>query len=158
MEDKYFLKGKLEGNYPYPKKDIAEYDLSYCYEKVLEKIEQYNKAHYEFPNITKPKLTANYEIIYEYFTSKKIDNVSKFVQIKLDKEQEIQELYDDIIIGVKLLTFEEYDYLVECLLKGRSENKVIEKLKSSRFLLDKIKESFIVKMAIALNVVKKRES
>jgi len=78
--------------------------------------------------------------------------------MKLDKEKEIQELYDDIVIGVHHLTCDEYVYLVECLLKGHSENFVIEKLDSTRFMFDRMKESFIVKMAIAFNVIKKKES
>lgn len=158
MQDKYFLKAKLDGNYPFPKKDIAQYDLVYCTKEVLDKINQYSVAQYEFPNIPKPKLTANYEIIYESLTPKKIDKVGKFVEMKLDKEKEIQDLYDDIVIGVHHLTSDEYVYLVECLLKGRSENFVIEKLDSTRFMFDRMKESFIVKMAIAFNVIKKKES
>lgn len=136
------------------KKELLKYDIDYCYKKVEEEVDKFISAQINYPFINAPTITCNYEVRYECFVPKKIDKVGNYVILKITKEEEIMRLYSNIVTSLKFLSKNEFTFFLECLYYKHSGNEFIRKANSSRFLLDQIKGSCVVKMARALDCAK----
>ncbi len=133
--------------------EIKCYSYEKCREEVEKKIKKYLRAHFKFINLIPPKITVNYEFRYESFTPKKIDKTSDYVADKIDSEMEALEIYNKLKQVWNRLSYNERVYTTEVLIYKKSENYAIDHMKNAtRYLLDHIKKSCIIKLAIAFNV------
>lgn len=134
------------------KKEIQKYDFDTCLEKVMKKVDDFIYYQSRYPNIPKIKITTSYEIRYEFFLPKVTDKVGNYIEQVVDTEIKIKQLYSDIALALSTLSKQEFDYFLEVLYYKKSENFLIEKIQTTRFLLKHIKTSAIIKLAIALDV------
>ncbi len=136
------------------KKELLNYDINECYNKVKEEINKYISYQFNYPYIQKPRITSNYEIRYECFVPKAVDKIGQYVEKVCTMEEKIVRLYSDISLGLSSLSKSEFTYFLNCLYFKKSENSCIEELQTTRFLFNHLKASCIVKLAIALDVAK----
>ncbi len=130
--------------------EIKEHSYEKCRLKVEEKVKKYLKATFKFMNLIPPRITVNYEMRYNSFTPNAIDKVGNYVERKVDAEREAREIYSTINQVWDRLSYNERVYFTEVLLYKHSENCAIEKMKdASRHLLKQIKESCVIKVAMA---------
>ena len=98
-------------------------------------------------------MTPKYEPRLEMFTVRKSDPVGKTVEYKFDSQEE----YDDFNMRLeKLLALMSYDeavYINDCLISSISESTVRGKLNLGKDSFKKIKNSALVRFAIAFNLV-----
>ena len=126
--------------------EIKEHSYEKCRLKVEEKVKKYLKATFKFMNLIPPRITVN----YNSFTPNAIDKVGNYVERKVDAEREAREIYSTINQVWDRLSYNERVYFTEVLLYKHSENCAIEKMKdASRHLLKQIKESCVIKVAMA---------
>lgn len=150
----YQIDEELIDNALLSKNIIQKYEFKTCYDKVLNKIDDLLYYQSKYPNIPKVKITTNYEIRYESFVPKITDKVGNYVEKVVDTELQIKQLYSDIALALTSLSHDEFEYFQEVLYYKKSENYLIDKIQTSRFLFNHIKTSAIIKLAIALNVEK----
>ena len=87
---------------------------------------------------------------YEAFKSANKDTTGDYVSKKVDAEVEALEIYNIINQLWERLSYNERVYFTEVLLYKKSENYAIEHMKDiTRHLLKQIKESCIIKIAMA---------
>lgn len=133
--------------------EIKCYSYEKCRKNVEKKIKNYLKAHFKFINLIPPKITTTYEIRYECFIPKVVDKVGKHVENEIDSEQEALEIYNALTQVWNRLSYNERVYTTEVLICKKSENYAIDRMKdASRYLLDHIRKSCIIKLALAFNV------
>lgn len=130
--------------------EIKEHSYEKCRLKVEEKVKKYLRATFKFMNLIPPRITVNYEMRYNSFTPNTVDKVGKYVEKKIDAENEAKEIFNTINKVWDRLSYNERVYFTEVLLYKHSENYAIEKMKNaSRHLLKQIKESCVIKVAMA---------
>ena len=159
------------------KKELLKYDIDYCYKKVEEEVDKFISAQINYPFINTPTITCNYEVRYECFVPKKIDKVGNYVISKITKEEEIPEEIIKSDASQKepenvpeleaepekpgaepMAAIKMPELNIPASMKNmelsKPPNEFIRKANSSRFLLDQIKGSCVVKMARALDCAK----
>lgn len=136
-----------------PKEEIDKYDLDKCYSEVKKKINEFINKQLQYPEYSRVIIRSNFTIRYECYVPKKTDKVSDTVDKKMSTEDEIRELNSDITRALGSLCKDEYTYFVECLYHKRKDSVAIGLLRTSRYLLQPIKNSCIIKLASALDVL-----
>ncbi len=131
------------------KKFLSQFNLEKTEENVLEIMNKFFKAQYKYTGILPPRMTPNYEIRYECFTSNCTDKLGNYVAKKVDTKQEIINFYNTMAGAISRMNCYERVYYTELLLNGRSERYTAEKIGVSRNGLIPIKNSCIVKIALA---------
>lgn len=126
-------------NYAETKKNVDEF---------MKKLERDSYKYYE---LTPPKMTPNYEIIYNGTQSHKTDSVGKYVEEKLDKLKELNEKYELLAEVMKRFTKEEKIYFIGSYFNKLSEVILCEKLNMGNSSLKRIKKSSIIKVALCFN-------
>lgn len=134
------------------KQVIMQYDYNKTKKKLENLIAKIAELECVFVNIKFPTITPSYEFRYECFTKKKVDKVGNYVERKLDTEAEIDELYSTLTKATELLTDSERYYFVEGILNGLSEEIIASNLNVSRTGFIPVKESCVIKMALALGL------
>lgn len=130
--------------------EIKSHSYEKCRNLVEEKVKKYLRATFKFMNLIPPRITVNYEMRYNSFTSNSTDKVGSFVERKVDAEIEAKKIYNIINQVWDRLSYNERVYFTEVLLYKHSENYAIDQMKNaSRHLLKQIKESCIIKVAMA---------
>ena len=152
MVFEYKLEDTIIDNPALPKTEIQKYDIDACYQRVLEKIDEFIKLQIQYPNLPKPRITSKYEVRYECFLKTCNDQVGNYVEKKLDEEIEMQKLYSEISLALSTLSRDEFTYFLDVLYLKKSENYFIDKIQTTRHFFKTIKASCIIKMAIALNL------
>lgn len=132
------------------KKFLSNFDLEKTEENVMQIMSDFFKAQYKFMRISPPRMTANYEIRFESISSVNgSDCIGKYVEAKLDSEKEIIKFYNVMADTIMRMNIDEKVYYTEYLLNGKSERYTAEKIGVSRKGLGLIKNSCIVKIALA---------
>lgn len=135
------------------KEDLEEYDVEAITENIIKKIREFKKSRNRFLDGYHYRMTPKYEPRLEMFTVRKSDPVGKTVEYKFDSQEE----YDDFNIRLeKLLALMSYDeavYINDCLISSISESTVRGKLNLGKDSFKKIKNSALVRFAIAFNLV-----
>ena len=72
---------------------IELFDFAKTKKNIDSFMEQIEEWKYTFLHLSPPSITQNYEIRYEQFTSNITDKVGKYVQRKVDLEQEVDYYY-----------------------------------------------------------------
>lgn len=139
------------------KQIIMQYDYQKTKEKLENLLAKISELECIFVNIKFPTITPNYEFKYECFTQKKVDKVGNYVERKLDTEAEIDELYDSLTKATQLLSDSERYYFVENMLNGLSEEIISANLNVSRTGFIPIKESCVIKLALALGIAVRKQ-
>jgi len=115
-------------------------------------LDNYVKLQYKFININPPRITAVYEARYESYVPRKSDPTGYYNQRKFDTDKEIKELYSEISDVLNKMTREELLYYNDNLLGKKSEDLTAEKLGLSRKGLKPIRNSCILKLAMAFGI------
>lgn len=131
---------------------ISHYNMELTKENVNMMLDNYIKLQYKYLNIIPPRITTSYEIRYDSFISKKSDPVGYYNERKFDTEKEVEYFYGEIRDVLQRMTSEELLYYNENLLRKKSEESTAEKLCLSRKGLKPIKNSCILKLAIAFGI------
>lgn len=132
------------------KKFLSNFDLEKTEENVIQIMNDFFKAQYQFMRISPPRMTANYEVRFESLSSVNfLDSLGKYVETKLDSEQEIIKFYNIMTDTITRMNIDEKVYYTEYLLNGKSERFTAEKIGVSRKGMTPIKNSCIVKIALA---------
>ncbi|MBE6153659.1 MAG: hypothetical protein E7166_05500 [Firmicutes bacterium] len=131
------------------KKFISQFNMEKTEENVSEIMSKFFKAQYKFTNILPPRMTPNYELRYEYITMTYSDSLGDHVADKLDTKQEIINFYNTIAGAITRMNTIERVYYVEMLLNSKSERHTADVIGVSRRLLPTIKNSCILKIALA---------
>lgn len=130
--------------------EIKNHSYEKCRLKVEEKVKKYLRATFKFINLIPPRITVNYEMRYNSFTPNAVDKVGNYVEQKIDAENEAKKIYSTINQAWDRLSYNERVYFTEVLLYKHSENYAIDKMKgATRHLLKQIKESCVIKVAMA---------
>ena len=137
------------------KKEYDMYDLDKCYIEVMKKINEFINKQIEYPEYSRVIIKNNFIVRYECYVPKKNDKVGDTVEKKMTIEEEIKELNSDITRALGSMCKDEFTYFIECLYHKRKEIIAIELLDTTRYLLQPIKNSCIIKLASALNVLQK---
>lgn len=132
------------------KKFLSNFDLVKTEENVMQIMTDFFKAQYKFMKVSPPRMTSNYEVKFESFSTLNVsDCLGQYVETKLDSEQEIIKFYNVMTDTIKRLNIAEKVYYTEFLLNGRSERFTAERIGVSRNGIQPIKNSCIVKIALA---------
>lgn len=131
---------------------LSKYNLEQTEENVLEIISNYLKAQYKYIDIIPPRMTSNYEVKYESFNKFNAnDTVGKHIEEKIDAEIEIKKFYKVMTNVIKRMNTYERIYYAELLINGKSERYTSDLIGVSRNGLKPIKNSCILKIALAFN-------
>lgn len=133
---------------PLDKDEIFKYNIEECFKNVKKKIKEFKLKQSRYPEYSSPIITSNYNIRYECFVSK----INRPTERSADLKDEIQNLYSDFVIALRSFTKNEFHYFNSCLYHNNSANSVINDLNTTYYLFKEIKESCIVKLAMALEV------
>lgn len=134
------------------KQFISKYNLEQTEENVLKIISSYLKAQYKYIDIIPPRMTSNYDVKYESFNKFNIsDKVGNHVEKKVDAELEIEKFYRVMTNVIKRMNTYERIYYTELLINGKSERYTSDLIGVSRNGLKPIKNSCILKIALAFN-------
>lgn len=114
----------------------------------MKKLERDSYKYYE---LTPPKMTPNYEIVYNSNHNINHDKVGKYVEEKLDKLKELNEKYTLLSEVMKRFTKEEKIYFIGSYFNKQSEVVICEKLNMCSSSLKRIKKSSIIKVALCFN-------
>ena len=126
-------------NYAETKKNVDEF---------MKKLE---RDSYKYHEIIPPKMTPNYEIVYNSSTRTHTDKVGKYVEEKLDKLDELNEKYTLLANVMKRFTKEEKIYFIGSYFNKYSEVILCEKLNIGNSSLKRNKKSSIIKVALCFN-------
>lgn len=140
--------------YVLSRKITEKYDMITTKKNVMLLLSEYLRLQYKYLEISPPKITYNYEIKSDYQNKNMTDNLSYYLDKKLKVETEIKAFYFEIEKVLKNMTREELIVTNYLLLKGNSEESVCEILGLSRTGLRPIKNSCILKIALAFNLEK----
>lgn len=131
---------------------LSKYNLEQTEENVLEIISNYLKAQYKYIDIIPPRMTSNYEVKYESFNKFNAnDTVGKHIEEKIDAEIEIKKFYKVMTNVIQRMNTYERIYYAELLINGKSERYTSDLIGVSRNGLKPIKNSCILKIALAFN-------
>lgn len=132
------------------KRFLSNFDLEKTEENVIEIMNDFFKAQYQFMRISPPRMTSNYEVRFESLSSINFaDCVGKYVETMLDSEQDIIKFYNIMANTITRMNIDEKVYYTEYLLNRKSEHYTAEKIGVSRKGMIPIKNSCIVKIALA---------
>lgn len=132
------------------KKFLSNFDLAKTEENVMKIMGDFFKAQYKFLGIKPPRMTSNYEVRFESFSSLTVkDCLGNYIANKLDTEEEIIIFYTIMADTIMRMNMDEKVYYTEYLLNGKSERFTAEKIGVSRNGIVPIKNSCIVKIALA---------
>lgn len=133
-------------------KIINRYNMSATRNNVEDLLGKYVSLQYKYLNITPPRITTNYEIRCESYSPTITDKVSYYVEKKFETEQEVKEFYQEIKIVLDNLTKDERIVLTQNLINMVSESITADFIGISRTGLKPIKQSCILKLALAFNI------
>ncbi len=132
------------------KKFLSNFDLEKTEENVMQIMSNFFKAQYKFMKVLPPRMTSNYEVKFESHSSLRAsDCLGNYVETKLDSEQEIMKFYHVMADTIMRMNIAEKVYYTEFLLNSRSERFTAERIGVSRNGIIPIKNSCIVKIALA---------
>lgn len=131
---------------------INKYEMILTKKKVFILLGEYIRLQYKYLEIIPPRITYNYEVKYDFKSHDREDNLSYYLDKKLQTENEIRVFYFEIQKVLKNMTREEILIFNDLLLKKKSEDSICEKLSLSRTGLRPIKNSCILKLAMAFNL------
>ena len=131
------------------KKFLARFDLEQVEKNVDDIMSNFFKAQYKYLGIDPPRMTTNYEISYGMVTNISSDKIGKYIENKLDSEKDIQHFYSVMVNAIQRMNMYERVYYTEFLLNGKSERYTAERIGVSRNGLIPIRNSCIVKIALA---------
>ncbi len=135
------------------KEDMKIYNISATYIKVIEEIKKFKIARNKFITGCHVRLTSSYKPRLESFTKKKIDPVGDAVEDYFDSEEHYNQFNHRLNDLYLIMSEEEIIYLNDCLICGKSENEVKDKLNITRTIFSIVKDSAVVRFAIAFNIV-----
>lgn len=131
---------------------ISKYNLEQTEENVLEIISNYLKAQYKYTDIIPPRMTSNYDVRYESLNKfNSGDSVSNYIEKKVDAEIEINRFYNIMTKVIQRMSMYERIYYTELLINGKSERYTSDLIGVSRNGLKPIKNSCILRIALAFN-------
>lgn len=143
---------------PLLEKEISDlYDYDLCKKEVEQIIKNFLKYHFDYLNIEPPKITASYELHYESFVQRKTDSIGVYVEKKLDSLSEIDSFYTNLKLVWGRMSYNERIYITEVLIRKKSENYALDIMKTSRYYLEDIKVSCIIRIANAFGVAKEKQ-
>lgn len=131
------------------KRFLAKFDLEQIEKNVDDIMSNFFKAQYKYLGIDPPRMTTNYEISYSMITNISSDRIGKYIENKLDTEKDIQNFYSVMANAIQRMNMYERVYYTEFLLNGKSERYTAERIGVSRNGLIPIRNSCIVKIALA---------
>ncbi len=132
------------------KRFLSFYDLAKTEENVYKIMNNFFRSQYKYTNILPPRMTPNYEIKYEYLSLPSgTDKLGNYVCSRLDTEQEIIAFYNTMAGAISRMNMYEKVYYTELLLNGKSERYTADCIGVSRNGMTPIKNSCIMKIALA---------
>ncbi len=130
---------------------IKRYDMTTTRENVEFLFEEYQILGYKWKNIKFPSITPSYEIKYSSYVPVKVDPVGRFIELTLDTKAKIEHFNIYFTKVLKTFTKEEMMYYHEKYNKFSSDESIAEKAHRSRNGLIHIRDSMILKVALAFN-------
>lgn len=139
------------------KDEIKDYDLEKTLIKVQNKIREFKLARNRFTEGLHVRLTPNYEPIMESYSFHNSDPTSEVVRYTLDSEQEYNEFNATLKSLYDTMSKEEIAYINDCLICNKSEASLKEKFNLTRWGFNDIKNSSIIRFAIAFHLEVKKK-
>lgn len=135
------------------KEDVKIYDIASTYVNVVETLREFKIARNMYITGCHVRVTQSYKPRLEAFTKKIIDPVGDTVINYFDSKEHYD--YFNYLLNELYSTMSDAEiaYLNDCLLCGKSENIVRDKLGMGRKLFDTIKDSAIVRFGLVFNVI-----
>ena len=135
------------------KQELMEYNFDETFLNVQDKLRDLKKARNRFINGYHVRVTSSYQPRLEAYTHHVSDNVSADVEYRLDSEKEYNEFNYQLNRLYETMSKPEIAFINDCLLCNRSEASVRDKFGISRDGFVIIKQSSVVRFAIAFNIV-----
>lgn len=135
------------------KQELMEYNFDETFLKVQDKLRDLKKARNRFINGYHVRVTSRYQPRLEAYTHHVSDNVGTEVEYRLDSEKEYNEFNYQLNRLYETMSKPEIAFINDCLLCNRSEASVRDKFGISRDGFVIIKQSSVVRFAIAFNIV-----
>lgn len=136
------------------KKVLNLYDLNKTKENVFSLLSEFLRLQYKYLEIKPPKITYNYEVKSECKSNDRFDSLTYYLDKKYETEKEIKAFYFELQKVLMSMTKEEIIVCNNLFLKRNSEESVCENLGLSRTGLRPIKNSCLLKIALAFNLEK----
>ena len=130
---------------------IKKYDMTITRENVEYLFDEFQVLNYKWRNIKFPSITPSYEVKYSSYIPVKVDPVGRFVELTLDTKSKIDKFNLYFVKVLKSLTKEELIYYHEKYQRFNSEEQIARKMHRSRNGLVHIRDSLILKVALAFN-------
>ncbi len=132
---------------------INKFNLKETKNNVVNMLGKFISLQYKYINITPPKITSNYELRYESFSScNTIDKIGYYIEKKYDTELKAKEFFEELGFVMNKLNHDELVVLKLYLINNQSETIVADFIGVSRTLFRNIKDSCILKLALAFNL------
>lgn len=134
--------------------EVVEYDIEDLLLKTQAIIKLFKKARNIYYDGIHVRLTPSYEPILEQRSEYNYsDPVGQAVEITLDSIDEYNQFNYILNMLYKVMTKEERAYINDCLICDKSETSTLYKMNISRRMWKYVKDSAIVKFALAFKLV-----
>lgn len=130
---------------------IELFDFAKTKKNVDSFMDQIEEWKYAVLHLTPPSITPSYEIRYEKFTQNITDKVGKFVQRKVDLEQEVDYYYQLLSEALHRLNLKELDYFNMSYYNRLSDELIADRLNIGETMIAHVKRSCIIKIALGLD-------
>lgn len=135
------------------KNDMEMYNISATYDNVVKTIKDFKIARNKFITGCHVRLTPSYKPRLESFTKKKFDPIGDAVIDYFDSEEHYNQFNYRLKDLYLVMSEEEIMYLNDCLICGKSETEIKDKLNATRASLSLIKNSVIVRFALVFDLI-----
>lgn len=130
---------------------INKYDIDLITNKMKEMLKNIKEAQYRFIGVSKSKITSNYIIKYEQFTSCKSDPTYNTALGRIETEEELIEVYNMLSNVFKhSLSYAEKIIFVDFYITNRSRDTIKEKLRIGNERYTLIRNSCLVKFGLGI--------
>jgi hypothetical protein len=146
LEDEELLDNELLS-----KIDLVDYDIDRTFYRVCKFMKKYRKLKQINYNEIPIKITSKYKYIYVDEGTRGINEYTK-LDSYIDDDTEYKKISKQICLITQNFSQEELVYYTICLYQQKSETRAFKEIGCSNYGLIPIKNSCIVKFAIALKI------
>jgi len=136
---------------------IKRYNYKETKLNVDDYMEDFSELFFRFINITPKSLSSRLKEAVVDFTRSNTSYIEQYVEKKDEAERRYLEKLDSILNTLDNLSYQEQVYFKGIYFHDLSEAALRDKLNVSRNGLDHIKQSAIIKFALAFNLAEEKE-
>lgn len=121
-------------------------------------MDDFNESFFKYINITPKSLCSKLKDVVVDFTKSNTSYIEQYVERKDEAEREYLEKLDNILNILDNLNAQEQYFIKGTYFHELSESAIRDKLQVSKNGMDHVKQSAIIKFALAFNLAEEKEN